>query len=963
MAVNPLSKPLHTEYKPLGLEAFAQPLSDMQAKFDTTKSAIDAADFAMSRLDQDDPRSKELLKEIEAKRDELAKNLMTTGNYRQAADKLVELNKVYNKDAETLAIQGNYKSYQEGAKYMRDLVDKGKITEADYKRWDFRAKDMFQGTKYDKEKDDYTSINVSPLMENKEKEILDLSLKIAGMAPTERVEYLGQFGAIDPFTKQAISTTVETRSLPKVAGEIERFLRNSDQFKDWNQQDADLKWYYNTKHDETYKDNFVGNYLNKIEDEANYYKKLMDSNSATAADKAEAKKLYESKTTELNNAVDELEQSEQEGTYDQYAQELFRKNNDKRFEQIGYTASDIVDLRSVSQDREIQEDTEGKKAVTAKLEKLKTMTVVTNTSESRGAAEEQTTTGGATSSLDENAKFNNNRETFESLQAHTVEKDDPTLHARIQTIADPAIRKITEESAQASIDLSMFLTRRGNHIKNIDDTEVLIKEQLAEQQKATTDAKKAEIQAKIVALQKTKDAAETSYTNESAILDNIIEAELTASYIPTSARDTYKTLYEKSPEALLDHLLSNKESTIGQTNTQLREGYLTPETQAQLMNTYYEEHSDGQRQSPQREAYWDKTLKQIEDSKKGPTYEKDTVYTGDEFARNISKKYRWVAKASFNTVGTEVVIDDGSNNLTDGKLKELTTYIANNQRGSSDIVKYSKFNTLTGEATTDPSGNEFNLANYETDPHFAGSDADGNLVFRYILKADYDVSTGKSRGPIADAIKTEKGIGEKEPFLAKDAEIQAWLKKNPTNLYVGVAGTSHNPALHAEKNYVDIAEAATMLNKPEEMTANVQNYAPFHMLQNADRRKAYFKLAAGLQDAVQNDHKSTQYIQGTAVWNPNEDGSYTGYKITYTVDNGEVLAKINQATMRDGKVTYTEVGSKTLNSEFNNLSTALVSMDLIYGTGREEDVVYQQQGFNSVPFVPAFINPQTFLNK
>ena len=189
------------------------------------------------------------------------------------------------------------------------------------------------------------------------------------------------------------------------------------------------------------------------------------------------------------------------------------------------------------------------------------------------------------------------------------------------------------------------------------------------------------------------------------------------------------------------------------------------------------------------------------------------------------------------------------------------------------------------------------------------------------------------------------------------------MKKNPTNLYVGVTGTSHNPALHAEENYKKIAEAATMMNNPEAMVKNINNYAPFHMLQNADRRKAYFKLAAGLQDAVQNDHKSTQYIQGTAVWNPNEDGSYTGYKITYTVDNGEVLAKINQATMRDGKVTYTEVGSKTLNSEFNNLSSALVSMDLIYGTGREEDVVYQQQGFNSVPFVPAFINPQTFLNK
>ena len=64
MAVNPLSTPLKTEYKPLGLEAFAQPLSDMQAKFDTVKQEIEAADFALSRLSQDDPRAKELLKEI-----------------------------------------------------------------------------------------------------------------------------------------------------------------------------------------------------------------------------------------------------------------------------------------------------------------------------------------------------------------------------------------------------------------------------------------------------------------------------------------------------------------------------------------------------------------------------------------------------------------------------------------------------------------------------------------------------------------------------------------------------------------------------------------------------------------------------------------------------------------------------------------------------------------------------------
>jgi hypothetical protein len=963
MAVNPLSKPLHTEYKPLGLEAFAQPLSDMQAKFDTTKSAIEAADFAMSRLGQDDDRSKELLKEIESKRDELAKNLMSTGNYRQAADKLVELNKVYNKDAETNAIQGNYKAYQEAVKKERERVDKGQITEADFKRWDFRARDMFKGTKYDKKEDKYNSINVSPLMENKEKEILDLSLKIAAMAPSERMETLGQLGYIDPVTQQAISTTVDSRSLPKVAGEIERFLRNSDQYKDWNQQDADLKWYYNTKNDETYQDNFVGSYLNKLEDEANYYKEILDSKDASSEDKVEAKKLHEAKTNELQNTMQDLQEADNAGMYDEYAQELFRKNNDKRFDQIGYTASDIVDFNSVTKERVFREDSEAKARRGKAQELLDTipeMTVVTNTSESRGAAEEQTITGGATSSVDENVKVNASRETFESLKAHTIEKDQPQTFEKINTIVDPEAKELTAAAAQTALDYNTTITRRVNHINNIEATEALIKEQLAEQQKADTPAKKKEIQAKIDILNQDKEEARLAYTSESATLDNLIETELAYSGLPQETKDSYTALYNKDPEAFLRTLKKGVENLV-EYNTKDQAGLNLSGNPADANNIQNatEVFTENYNNTPDHESAPEFPNRLIPIRK--------TSTPEEQFALDVMEKFRYNAKASFNTVGTEVVVDAGSDKLTDGKLKELTTYIMDNQRGSSDVIKLSKFNTLTGEGKVDPSGNEFNLANYQETPHFAGSDKDGNLIFRYVLKTDFDPTTGRSKGAIADAIKAEKGIGEQDPYNAKDPEIQAWLKKNPTNLYVAVSGTSHNPALHAEKNYTKIAEAATILNNPEAMVTNMNNYAPFHMLQNADRRKAYFKMTARLKDAVDNKHEATELIQAPAAWKPNDDGSYTGYQITYTVHKGEIQAKINEARLRDGKVSYTEVGSKVLNSEFNNLSNALVSMDLMYGTGREEDVVYQQQSFGNAPFVPAFINPQmytgTFLNK
>jgi hypothetical protein len=70
------------------------------------------------------------------------------------------------------------------------------------------------------------------------------------------------------------------------------------------------------------------------------------------------------------------------------------------------------------------------------------------------------------------------------------------------------------------------------------------------------------------------------------------------------------------------------------------------------------------------------------------------------------------------------------------------------------------------------------------------------------------------------------------------------------------------------------------------------------------------------------------------------------------------MAMINQGTMgKDKKVTWAPLTVKTLDSLGQNLPTALASMDLMYGTGREEDLVHTQRGFDNVIFVPAFEDP------
>ena len=67
-AVTPQSKPVQFEYKPLGLEAFAQPLAQKQARYDTVTKAIEDADLSIGSLNPDDKRSSEISEVLNGKK-------------------------------------------------------------------------------------------------------------------------------------------------------------------------------------------------------------------------------------------------------------------------------------------------------------------------------------------------------------------------------------------------------------------------------------------------------------------------------------------------------------------------------------------------------------------------------------------------------------------------------------------------------------------------------------------------------------------------------------------------------------------------------------------------------------------------------------------------------------------------------------------------------------------------------
>lgn len=127
--LTPISTPYTSDYKPLGLESFAAPLSKMQEKFDVAKSEIDKTKYALSRMSQDDERAKKLLLDLDSKTNELSQNLSRSGNYREATQQLKNLNEWFNSNKELSGMRSNYDSYKENYKLMKDRIDGTNMTQ------------------------------------------------------------------------------------------------------------------------------------------------------------------------------------------------------------------------------------------------------------------------------------------------------------------------------------------------------------------------------------------------------------------------------------------------------------------------------------------------------------------------------------------------------------------------------------------------------------------------------------------------------------------------------------------------------------------------------------------------------------------------------------------------------------------------------------------------------------------
>jgi hypothetical protein len=300
MAFTPYSTPIQYEYKPLNLAAFAVPLGKMQEQLDFTKATLSSTDFDLAHLPygSDPERAKELIETARAKRDELAKNLMETKNYRQAAIKLNELNKTWKLDPEKNALESNYKLWQERDKEERERIDNGKanqITRDQYLQWradeikkyEAETEDKKTGAAFkaswEKPEGDYRTITGSTgRLADLEDELQELSFKAAQAVETDSFEGAMALIGIDPTTMDAHfkKTIVESRSKEKTANAVRNYLLTQPKYKAWAEEVAHydhLDMQNSGKYGE-YAGEIVGNALKdneqSIKDREAYLKKV-----------------------------------------------------------------------------------------------------------------------------------------------------------------------------------------------------------------------------------------------------------------------------------------------------------------------------------------------------------------------------------------------------------------------------------------------------------------------------------------------------------------------------------------------------------------------------------------------------------------------------------------------------------------------------------------------------------------
>lgn len=346
METNPYNSPISFDYKPLGLEAFAEPLSKMQDRYDKLNEEASKMTYDINALSVDEPRSQEVIKNLNDKRDEVVGLLQSTKNYRQASQKLAELNRIYNTHPEIQELNARSKQLSEFAKEQKEKVDKGHITQDEANKnisnviSDYTNR---KGLQWNPSDGSSNNLGLKHLSNSQAEAIRKDATELAKAAPSDLYN-IGIKRGID-MSKFIITNEHGSKEVKDAEGlrkELREHLLAQPDYMNYLNERSNLNLDYQKYNDpDTYKNIIHGAAVDRVHQMDSYINQLSNKKNRTEKETEDLQKLVNSRN-ELDNSIQSGnidEDSIRSNIHNEYARNYM--------DEQARTAANLFDLKRI----------------------------------------------------------------------------------------------------------------------------------------------------------------------------------------------------------------------------------------------------------------------------------------------------------------------------------------------------------------------------------------------------------------------------------------------------------------------------------------------------------------------------------------------------------------------------------------------------------------------------------------
>ena len=949
MPITPLSTPLTMEYKPLGLEAFAVPLSKLQEKFDLTKNEIDKTKYALNTLAPDDERASKLLGELDTKTKELSENLTRTGNFKEAANKLQELNNFYNTNPELGAYKKRYESYKAAYDEMEELRKdpKNNLSAEDVKKWNYYVLNKDKGANYDKATGSYDPGDFSPTGPKLHIEMQEKAAELADMAATNQTVAIGRLMDLGISGEEAdnlVKRTTKFQDRNQIAKEIFNVLMHIPKYKDFLNKEAEIDFF--VANDQTKKRNInTGANPFEFSDQTIENKAIPNLQARLAQEQIiidNPEQFSEEQITqaEINKQelIEEFENIQgahanrfnDPETYEDIAEAYFKVDALGYLGSLSQSTADLIDM---VQDNLSYSSSGG--VTKNQQDKIDAIGNITYSVGQVSSTKAPKVSGGVSTYMEE-VHDEIGIEGFDKLfvENETNMKNNLATEA-YKTVSDAfgVPQKIKVPDMYRYTDLPDFYKNEAN-IHAMDKVDEAYTRRIEEIEGEIADYN----------------------TKLSELSPGSLEHKEMSSKLITAYNDRNQTLYAKTYEYKdLDFLTNqlftiiDKSGIVNATKDNLEEkisdvqkqverfagesGYKFDNFTQGLLARYerYKERNPGKAEERLISDF--KDLMNLWNSNKSNTsglfhkiQEKSlegvtlpiSLSAGEnenefkvEFTNEMFKSddaHSLVLSSIFDnfkkskTLGSEgyvqipqVLYDKGLDAFTNGQMGEVLKHVKNTGPEVSPAVTW---DPVKRESALSKHQN-YIIGAYLPNPTIIGRDQNGGFILKYTLNPINRKGNSGYKTYIANiqsGMEKMQSTDLEDKTVVLDEDNQKYFSdNNPNELYISVRRMSVDPTLEAEKNYVDLV--TTGINSYD-LTKGVDiveqqrnNFAPLWLVNNKDRAFEYTQFAKTLSENAKAGIVSSQ-VQGAAYEKDLGDNKYEGYHIMYkTTRDNKIVAQ------------------------------------------------------------------------